>query len=103
MSPAAKANSRRAWSVERLADSWDISTKTIWRLIGRGELVALRIGTRTLVTDESVQAYEEAHVQRVVGGDEPAPARLERELSAAQERKRKQRAASRARAKAGSG
>ncbi|HEY1633490.1 MAG TPA: hypothetical protein VGF64_01945 [Acidimicrobiales bacterium] len=89
-----RADERRAWSVERLADAWDISSKSVWRLIGRGELVALRIGTRTLVTAESVDAYEQAHSQRVVGSDEPAPPAPE--LSAAQQRKRRQRQMSRA-------
>jgi len=33
------------------------SEKTAWRLVGKGALAKVKVGARTLVTPESVEAY----------------------------------------------
>lgn len=48
-----------AYSVRRLADRWECDTQTIYRMIGRGEIVGLRLGPKMLrITDEEVARYE---------------------------------------------
>lgn len=48
-----------AYSVRRLAQRWECDTQTIYRLIDRGELVALRLGPKMLrITDDEIARYE---------------------------------------------
>lgn len=44
-----------AYSVRRLAQRWECDIQTIYRLIDRGELVALRLGPKMLrITDDEI-------------------------------------------------
>jgi excisionase family DNA binding protein len=44
-------------SVPDVAKRLYVSEKTAWRLLGRGELAKVKVGSRTLVTPESVDAF----------------------------------------------
>jgi hypothetical protein len=47
--------SRRLHTIRDVCDEGRISPATAWRLIGRGVLKTVKIGRRTLVTEESLE------------------------------------------------
>jgi excisionase family DNA binding protein len=53
--PAALKNYR----IEDFALCFAVSKRTVWELIARGEIEALKIGRRTVITAESAQAWRD--------------------------------------------
>jgi len=51
---------RRLHTIKDVCEEARTSPATTWRLIGRGVLQTVKIGRRTLVTDESLQRLVEA-------------------------------------------
>jgi excisionase family DNA binding protein len=47
---------RRAYSIARAADTLDVSKATIWRKVAEGELETFKLGSRTLIPAESLDA-----------------------------------------------
>ena len=58
-----RPNSRvpRAFSMDELADRWDVSTKTISRWIAAGKLRAHRIGRVVRISEEDALAFWATH------------------------------------------
>jgi excisionase family DNA binding protein len=55
------------WTVEALSTRWQVSQRTVRRLIERGQLRAVRIGGQLRVAADVLQRFEERHeVQRPV-------------------------------------
>ncbi|WP_430336323.1 helix-turn-helix domain-containing protein [Rhodococcus sp. ACT016] len=48
-----------------LAERWQISSRTVYRLAQAGEISSIRIGDSVRFTEEAVQAYETAHTRKV--------------------------------------
>lgn len=54
-----------------LVSQWDaarilgVERTTIWRMCGRGDLAQVRIGRRTLITMQSINAYIASQVESV--------------------------------------
>jgi excisionase family DNA binding protein len=57
--PAITEASRRL-TVEDVAARWEVSIRTVRRLVDRGELKCLRIGRQMRFTAEDLAAYERA-------------------------------------------
>jgi len=53
--PATTTSRRRLHTIRDVCVEARTSPATAWRLIGRGVLQTVKIGRRTLVTDESLQ------------------------------------------------
>jgi hypothetical protein len=47
------------YRVEDFCAAFGVSERTAWRLIGQGDVEALKAGTRTLITAESADAWRE--------------------------------------------
>lgn len=47
------------YRIDDFAHCFGVSKRTVWQLISSGELVALKIGRRTLVTAESAKAWRD--------------------------------------------
>jgi excisionase family DNA binding protein len=45
------------YRIDDFAQCFGISRRTVWELIARGEIEALKIGRRTLITAESAEAW----------------------------------------------
>jgi excisionase family DNA binding protein len=54
--------SRLFFTVEQLAARWQISQRTVRRLIKRGELCAVEIGAQLRVPVSAVERYEARHI-----------------------------------------
>jgi excisionase family DNA binding protein len=52
------------WTVARLAERWQVSQRTVRRLIRRGKLPALRIEGQLRVSPEALAHYEEQQMLR---------------------------------------
>jgi excisionase family DNA binding protein len=52
---------RPCWTIDALATRWAVSTRTVRRLIERGELRATRIGGQLRISPETVERFEERH------------------------------------------
>jgi excisionase family DNA binding protein len=52
---------RAYFTVEQLAKRWQVSQRTIRRMIERGGLRAVRIGAQLRVADDVLQRFEERH------------------------------------------
>ena len=46
-----------AWSIAGFGRDFDTSNSEIYNLIGRGQLVAVKAGRKTLITGDSVRAW----------------------------------------------
>jgi excisionase family DNA binding protein len=55
-------------SITELCAATTVSEKTLYRAIGRGELRALKIGTRTLIPIEAAEAWINGHPPPVITG-----------------------------------
>jgi len=63
----------KAWSVKRLAEEWDCSTRHIYDLIDDGTLKAFALGPRTLrITDEEKRRCESQHVKSIEEESSPS-------------------------------
>lgn len=51
------ASPRPLMPVPEVAKWLHCSEKTVWRIVGAGKLAKVKVGTRTLVTPESVDAF----------------------------------------------
>jgi excisionase family DNA binding protein len=51
------ADSREFWSVGEFARAHGISPRWVYKLLERGELHAVKIGSRTLISDASRQRW----------------------------------------------
>jgi excisionase family DNA binding protein len=52
---------RSHWTIDALATRWAVSTRTVRRLIERGELHAIRIGSQLRISPETVERFEARH------------------------------------------
>ena len=55
---------RSHWTIATLAARWEVSTRTVRRLIERGELRAIRIGGQLRISPDAVERFEECHEAR---------------------------------------
>jgi excisionase family DNA binding protein len=70
---------REVWTYADLAKAYSISTRTLRRLVARGELRAVRIGGAVRITEESRAAWAASLPLRAA----PAPAEPNAEQAAA--------------------
>ena len=56
-----RATGRQHYSIKRLAERWDVSERTVRRLIDGGELRATMIGGQLRISDAVVETYEARH------------------------------------------
>ena len=54
------------FTVRQIANAWDCSTKTIHRLISRGELKALKIGRSVRILSDDLKSWANAQAERTV-------------------------------------
>jgi excisionase family DNA binding protein len=55
---------RPHWTIDALATRWAVSSRTVRRLIERGELLAICIGSQLRISPEAVERFEEHHEAR---------------------------------------
>ena len=48
---------RRAYTIKRFCESFDLSRATVYRLFRAGSLSRMKVGKRTLIPSESVEAW----------------------------------------------
>jgi excisionase family DNA binding protein len=48
---------KRAKSVRQFAEDWGLGESTVWKLIRIKRLKAVKVGSRTLITDENEDEY----------------------------------------------
>jgi excisionase family DNA binding protein len=60
-STSSAAPGRRYHTIPELAERWRTSERTVRRLIGSGNLRAVRIGHQLRVADDVLQRFEERH------------------------------------------
>lgn len=51
----------KRYRIDELADIWEVSQKTIRRLIERGELEAIKVGSIWRISEFEVKRYEQDH------------------------------------------
>lgn len=66
---AASEANVRAWTIAEVAELLHISTRTVERLIERGEVEAFHVGRAVRVVAQSVLAYREANRLEPTQGD----------------------------------
>ena len=59
-------------SIDEVAQVLRISERGVYRLIGRGELVPLKVGGRTLIEPGEIRGFIAAQRQTAAGGKEAA-------------------------------
>lgn len=61
-----KSNVRKALRIDEIAEHWDVSRKTVERLIKRGGLEAFKVGTTWRIRAEDIEQFEKKIDQDVL-------------------------------------
>jgi excisionase family DNA binding protein len=59
--PGPRRSSPRHHTVADLAERWQVSERTVRRLIENGKLRAMRIGNQLRVADDALRRFEDHH------------------------------------------
>jgi excisionase family DNA binding protein len=48
---------KRAYSIREFCEAWSLSRSTVYRMFANGQLSGRKVGRRTLIPNESIEAW----------------------------------------------